>query len=75
MRPADFEAPPCRCGECCQAGVETLHQRRDPRTGQLLHGYPLKRWYEARDKFRTMARQAVGPKGRHAQGFEPLVNR
>jgi hypothetical protein len=74
MNRSDFIQPPCTCGECQQAGVSGLEQRRDPRTGVLLHGYALKRWYAARETFRQAARAAVGATGRHAQGFEKLVN-
>lgn len=73
MHLADFQGPPCRCGECVQAGVTELPQRRDPDTGCWLHGYALKRWYEARDEFRRRARSAVGPRGRRGAGFERLV--
>lgn len=72
MTARDMIQPPCSCGECQQAGVSALEQRRDPQTGQWLHGYPLKRWYEARERFRTLARAAVGPRGRHANGLEKL---
>lgn len=75
MKPEDFIGAPCACGECMQAGVQTLETRRDRETGRWLHGYALKRWYEARDRFREQARAAVGAPGRHAKGFERLVNR
>lgn len=69
----DFVGAPCDCGQCVQAGVNSLEQVRDPRSGAWLHGYDLKRWYEARQKFRDAARAAVGERGRHGQGFEKLV--
>lgn len=53
MKRADFERGPCPCAECRQAGVSELEQVRDPQTGAYLHGYPLKRWYEARDAFKA----------------------
>lgn len=74
MRTEDMIQPPCGCPECVQAGVSTLERRREPRTGELLHGYPLKRWYDAKAAFVTQARKAVGARGRHARGFEKLVN-
>lgn len=70
----EVERAPCTCPECYQAGVSALPQRKDPRTLAWLHGYDLKRWYEARERFRTAARAAVGAHGRHANGFEKLVN-
>lgn len=75
MRREDYIGPPCRCGECVQAGVSEQEQRRDPRTGAWLHGHDLRRWLEARDTFLRRARAAVGPKGRHAAGFEPLARK
>ena len=75
MTAKDFVGPPCGCPQCQQAGVDALEQVRDPRSGAWLHGYELKRWYEARDRFRADARAAVGPRGRHASGFEKLVNK
>lgn len=47
----DFERPACDCGECRQAGVSDRPQLRHSRTGVWLHGYELKRVYEARDSF------------------------
>jgi hypothetical protein len=73
MKAADFRLPPCSCPECRQAGVDRLEQRRDPRTGAVLHGHELRRWYEARAKFMQEAREAVGKPGRHAAGFEKLA--
>ena len=73
MNRADFVLPPCSCGECVQAGVTDLELRRDPHTGDVLHGYRLKRWYESYEQFKTLARQAVGGPGRHARGFEKLA--
>jgi hypothetical protein len=73
MRDADFIGAPCACPECSQAGVSDQPIRRDPRSGRWLHGYDLKRWLQAQQDFMRAARAAVGPKGRHAQGFEPLV--
>jgi len=75
MKPADHVGPPCSCPLCVQAGVTQLEARRDPRSGVWLHGYDLKRWYEARDQFRRAARSAVGEPGRHAKGFERLATR
>lgn len=73
MKRADFEREPCQCGECRQAGVDRLEQARDPHSGRLLHGHELRRWHEAREQFRTLARAAVGKPGRHAAGFEKLA--
>ncbi len=73
MNRSDFVLPPCACGQCVQAGVETLELRRDPHTGEVLHGYALKRWYESYEQFKALARQAVGQRGRHGVGFEKLV--
>ena len=60
--PADFIGPPCGCPACVQAVVNEHEQRRDPWTGKWLHGYDLKRWYEARERARA-AYRASGPKG------------
>lgn len=57
MRPEDFIAAPCACGACQQANVTQLEVRRDPRSGRWLHGYELKRWYEARQAAREAFRQ------------------
>lgn len=73
MNDRDFIADPCGCPECYQAGVQGQLRRRDPYTGELMHGFRLRRWYDARDAFLKLARQAVGPPGRHARGFEPLA--
>ena len=51
MNNADFEREPCTCGECVQAGVSERLQLRDPYQGKWLHGYDLKRCYEAKDMF------------------------
>jgi hypothetical protein len=53
MKHEDFEREPCQCGDCQQAGVSNLIQIRDRLTGRWIHGYPLKKWYEARDAFWT----------------------
>ena len=47
------EQPLCACPECYQAGVSTRPQLVD-RYGELLHGYALKRVWEARDDFWRM---------------------
>lgn len=75
MKPGDFIGEPCECHECFQAGIAGQSPRRDPRTGEWLHGYALKRWYEQFDLFRSSARAAVGERGRHGKGFEPLVKK
>lgn len=61
MKAEDFTAPPCNCPECFQAGVTDKELRRDPRTGKLLHGQALRRWYEARDQFFAL-KAKIGPK-------------
>lgn len=75
MKAADFISGPCGCPECRQAGVDAVERRRDPRSGEWLHGFALRRWLDARNKFMAEAREAVGAKGRHANGFEPLVKK
>lgn len=67
------EREPCQCHDCIVAGVSTRPQRLDPRTREYLHGVALARWWSARDAFVKAARAAVGAKGRHANGFEKLV--
>lgn len=74
MNHHDFRQPPCKCPDCRQADVTDLEQVRDPHTGKFLHGHALRNWYLARDEFKRRARAAVGAKGRHAAGFEKLVN-
>ncbi len=51
MKFEDFERDPCSCAECMQAGVSDKLQKRDRYTGEWLHGYPLKRLYEAQEDF------------------------
>lgn len=64
MRREDFERAPCKCPECQQAGVTDLEQRRDPQTGGWLHGYALRRWYDAVDKcFSLLVRDAAYKQG------------
>lgn len=62
MKNEDMEGPPCQCPACFQAGVTDKPQRRDPWTGQLLHGDALRRWYAAREEF-LKALADKGPKG------------
>jgi len=73
MKARDFIGVPCECPPCRQAGMSDRPTRRDPRTGAMLHGQDLRRWYEARDSFMQLARASVGPRGRHASGFERLA--
>ncbi len=73
MKPADYIGHCCDCALCRQADITDRPTRRDPWTGAMLHGYELKRWYEAYDYFLKRARAAVGPKGRQEKGFEKLV--
>jgi hypothetical protein len=65
--------PPCSCQLCRDAGVDDQRLRLDPYTGLWLHGEDLRRWYAAKDAFDQGARAAVGARGRHAAGFEPLA--
>lgn len=51
MKREDHVKAPCGCPECIQAGVSKLEQVRDPQSGEWLHGYRLKSWYAAADKF------------------------
>lgn len=60
MKREDMEGPPCQCPACFQAGMTTKPQRRDPRTGELLHGEALRRWYVAREKFLKLAKEKLG---------------
>jgi hypothetical protein len=53
LKQADYIGPPCKCGECVQAGVSTRRQRRDPHSGEWLHGYRLRHWYEAWYRYRA----------------------
>jgi hypothetical protein len=57
MKPEDYEAPPCSCPECTQAGVTDLPLRRDPWSGEWLHGYKLTGWYDAKRHFDEMAKR------------------
>jgi len=63
MKTQDFIREPCSCGECQQAGVSALEQRRDPWTGKWLHGYDLKRWYQAKDTVREKFNAMISGKG------------
>jgi hypothetical protein len=60
MNLRDIQGEPCSCGQCVQAGVSDKPIRRDPHSGVFLHGYDLRRWYEARDGFLAKARKVVG---------------
>lgn len=61
MKPEDMIGAPCRCPECFQAGVSEKELRRDPRSGEWLHGQNLRRWYAARDEFFAL-KATIGPK-------------
>lgn len=61
MKPEDFIGEPCTCGECRQAQVSQLPSRRDPWTGKWLHGYPLRRLYEAKQQCHAL-HQAIKAK-------------
>ena len=73
MRPSNYQGPPCDCHECVAAGVSDKPIRRDPYSGKMLHGWPLARWWMARDKFVDAVKGIA--KGRTGGGFEPLVSR
>ena len=62
IKPEDYTRPPCPCVDCRQAGVSAREQIRDRVTGQFLHGYDLKRWYEARESFWKRFHEQVGRK-------------
>lgn len=53
MKREDIEGAPCLCPECHQAGVSELPLVRDPQSAEWLHGYRLKRWYEAKNRYRA----------------------
>jgi hypothetical protein len=57
---ADFEQAPCQCVECVRAGVHEKPQRRDPWSGKWLHGYDLKRLYDAEARFWQQWRTFLG---------------
>jgi hypothetical protein len=59
----DYERAPCACGDCHQAGVSHLNQRRDPFSGKWLCGYELKRLYNAKEACLAMAKQLAAKKG------------
>jgi len=59
MNARDFIGEPCTCPECYQAGVTGEPTRRDPQTGVMLHGYGLRRWLDARQKFMDLARKSM----------------
>jgi hypothetical protein len=63
IRREDFVRPPCTCAECRQAGVDTQEQVRDPDSGKWLHGYALKRYYDAADRCLAGFQQLVKSKG------------
>ena len=63
MKPEDFIAQPCACPACEQAGVSDRDQIRDRVSGAWLHGYDLKRWYEAKDAFWRRFHETVAGKG------------
>lgn len=43
----------CSCGECRQAGVTHLPMRKSPQTKDWMHGYDLKRYWAAADRFKS----------------------
>jgi hypothetical protein len=63
-----WEADPCTCLECLEAGVTDKPRRfvpldpydraqigdRDIYRGEWIHGWTLKRWYKARDDFSAL---------------------
>ncbi len=57
MNPKDYIGETCDCPDCSQAGVTQLPVRRDWRRGHWMHGYELKRWYEARARFYALREQ------------------
>jgi hypothetical protein len=60
MKPTQALGEPCGCAECRQAGVDTVPSVVNDRTGEQLHGYPLKRWHAARDQFLADFKKAAG---------------
>ena len=50
--------PPCGCDLCVSAGISDRRIHRDPYSGEWLHGEDLRRWHEARDRFRALAEHA-----------------
>jgi hypothetical protein len=65
MKPEDFRRGPCACPECRQAGVDEKPQLRDPQSGRWLHGYDLRRNYDAADRFRAQLK-ALSRNQKHA---------
>lgn len=61
MKAGDFIGVECHCINCTQAGIGGSVTRRDPRSGEWLHGYALKHWYDAKAKFDELAKQ-IRPK-------------
>lgn len=59
MRIQDHTSAPCSCPECEQAGVTDRPQIRDPQTGEKLHGYRLKRYWQQADEAMARIRQLV----------------
>lgn len=59
------EREPCQCAECFQAGVHTRPQLRN-RHGEPVHGYELKRIWDARDEFWRLAEERFGPRPKAA---------
>ena len=51
MKREDHEGPPCSCPLCVAAGVDDKPIRRDYRSGKWVHGYDLKRLYDAQADF------------------------
>lgn len=59
LKRSDIESAPCGCPICHQAGVAERPQLRSPQTGALLHGYDLRRLYEAQEAFWRTFRRLV----------------
>lgn len=62
MRIQDHTSKPCTCGECQQAGVSDRPQVRDPQSGRMLHGYPLKAYWAQADAMVERMRRIIAEK-------------
>lgn len=63
MKREDFEGPPCHCPDCVRADVTEKPIRRDYRTGKWVHGYELRKLYEAEADFWNRVKAISDRKG------------
>jgi hypothetical protein len=59
----DYEGPPCHCEACVMADITDKPIRRDYRSGKWVHGYELKKLYQAEADFWNRVKAISDRKG------------